>query len=645
MGLGSTTWLEAAPAVLAAALLLVVPGAVGARLTGLRWNTAVAVGPLLSTTTVTIAGVVAGAAGIRWGVLPLLAGVLALVAACALVGRLLRAHPEAGDDGSLWSLLVGAGLSSLVVALVVLPVSGRPTTFPQSPDTIFHLGTIQWMLERGDVSTLHASGFAASGPGGFYPAAFHAVATTVAQLTGSSPVVSASATSLVVGGVVWPLGVMLLARRVLGTGWWPTLAAALTSVAFSGFPFWMMGYGVLWPNGFGQALMPSALALVVVAVDGPVRARSALVATAALPGLAVAHPSALIAFLLVATVIAVAGLVRGAWRQRARPRAAVGLLGAALGVLLVVGVVWVAATRVSTAMRASNGPGPEMSVEDGLVDVAFFAPRLLLPLWGVGVAVAVGCIVLLVRRSQLWLVLAHGGVTALYLAITLVDSPHTRWFTWPWYNNSPRLGALMVLTGAVLAAAALTGVSDLVIGLLRRRRAQVSHARPVVALLVALAFVVGTAGLGIEAHRRALSPFFVTSGGGTWVSTSNLDALRTLGAKVSPGDVVAANPWRGGTYLYLTSNRSMLFPTEKSWTAGDRALLGRDLDKAATEPAVCATARRLGVTHVLTGGRLKTSSAGLKRRYAGIDAVPGADGFTQVGAAGDYTLYRLDACR
>lgn len=645
MGLGSTTWLEALPVVLVAAVLLVVPGALGARITGLRWPTALAVGPLLGTTTIALAGAAAAMAGVSWGALPLAAGVLLLIGACALVGRLLRSRPEAADDGSLWSLLAGTALSAVVVALVVLPVSGRPTRFPQSPDTIFHLGTIQWMLERGDVSTLHAGGFAASGTGGFYPAAFHAVAATVAQLTGSTPVVAASATSLVLAAVVWPLGLMLLARRVLGTGWWPTLAASLAAVAFSGFPFWMEGYGVLWPNLYGQALLPGVLALLVVVVDGPVRARSALVVIGALPGLAAAHPSALIAFFLLGTLVGVAGLVRGAWRLRRKDtRAAVGLVGAALAVLLMAGVSWVAATRVSTAMRASNGPGPEMSVHDGLIDAAFFAPRDLLPVWGVGLTVAVGGLVLLVRRSQLWLVLAHGGVLALYLAITLVDTPHTRWFTWPWYNNSPRLGALMVLTGAVLAAAALTGVTELVVAVIRHRRPR-THPAPAIAALVAIAFVAGTAGLGMHSHRQALRPFFVTSGRGAWVSESNLDALRTLGAQVPAGDVVAANPWRGGTYLYLTSDRSLLFPTEKSWTEGDRELLGLDLDRAAEDPAVCAAARRLGVSHVLVGGASKTGSAFQKRRYAGIDDVPKAAGFTEVGKAGDYTLYRLDACR
>lgn len=645
MGLGSTTWLEALPVVLVATVLLVVPGALGARLTGLRWPTALAVGPLLGTTTIALAGVAAATAGVSWGALPLVSGFLLLVGACAIVGRLLRSRPEVGDDGSLWSLLVGGTVSAVVVALVVLPVSGRPTTFPQSPDTIFHLGTIQWMLERGDVSTLHAGGFAASGAGGFYPAAFHAVAATVAQLTGSTPVVAASATSLVLAAVVWPLGLMLLARRVLGTGWWPTLAASLAAVAFSGYPFWMEGYGVLWPNLYGQALLPGALALLVVVVDGPVRARSALVGTAALPGLAAAHPSALIAFFLLGTLAGVAGLVRGAWRQRRRnARAAVGLAGAALGVLLVAALIWVGATWVSTAMRASNGPGPEMSVHDGLIDVAFFAPRNLLPVWGVGLAVAVGGLVLLVRRSHVWLVLAHGGVLALYLAITLVDTPHTRWFTWPWYNNSPRLGALMVLTGAVLAAAALTGVTELVVAAIRRGRPR-TQPTPAIAAVVAVAFVAGTAGLGLHSHREALRPFFVTSGRGAWVSKSNLDALRTLGAKVPPGDVVAANPWRGGTYLYLTSDRSLLFPTEKSWTEGDRALLGRKLDEVSNDPEVCTAARRLGVTHVLAGGRSKTGSAYQKRLYEGIDAVPDAPGFTVVGKAGDYTLYRLDACR
>lgn len=412
MALGSTTWLQAAPVVALAALLLVVPGALGARLTGLRWATALGVGPLLGTTAIAGGGIVAALLGIRWGVWPLAASLAAVVAACAVVGLVLRSRPEPTGsdrgDGSPWSLLVGVGLALLVSLLVVVPLTVRPTAFPQSPDTIYHLGTIQWMLEGRTTSSLDAGGFASLTGTGFYPAVFHAVAATVALLTGATPVVAASSVALALAGVVWPLGLLVLARRLFGSGWTPTVCAALASVAFAAFPFWLMGYGVLWPNLYGQALLPASLALLLVVVDGPVRARSLLVGLVALPGLAIAHPNALISFVLIGTVVVVAALLRRGWRLRSTRRlAGAGSVLAALLVLGALAALWVPATLLSAGMRESNPSGPEMTTHEGVVDALFLAPRELLPLWVAGGVVLAGLVFLVARRRHLWLSLIH----------------------------------------------------------------------------------------------------------------------------------------------------------------------------------------------------------------------------------------------
>ena len=665
MALGTTTWLQAAPVVLVALLLLVAPGGVAARLAGARWSTALAIGPLLSTSAIVLGGVLAGVLGTSWGAPALAACLAALLVVGGVVGLVLRSRPEPVEEGRpVVPLLVGTLLSAVVVTVSVVWATGRPTAFPQSPDTIYHLGTVRWMLDEQDVSTLHAGGFASVSGTGFYPAAFHAVVTTVAQLTGASPVVATSAVVLAVSAVVWPLGLLLLARKVVGGGWGPSLATALAAVAFSGFPYWLMGYGVLWPNLFGQALLPAALALLLAVVDGPRRARSLVLGLLSLPGLAVAHPNALIAFVLIGTVVVVLGLLSRAWLlRRSRRWAAVGTATAALLTLLALGAVWAVMTTVSVGMRESNPEGPEMTVAEGVVDVLFQAPRAVPPAWVAGSLVLVGLLVLLARRRHLWVVLAHLMVTGLYVAVVLVDSPATRLLTWPWYNNSPRLGALMVLTAALLTAVTLTELGALLARLVARRSsdptplsAAAGGTGPVptptagparsfaAAAAVAVVFAVATAGLGVGAHRQVIEEYFAVPAEDAWASEADLQALRTLGARVPAGEVVAANPWKGGSYLYLTSDRRMLFPTEKAWAVGDRELLGADLDRAAEDPAVCEAARRQDVGWVLTGGSSMTDSTAQERRYAGVDGVGDAAGFSLVDRAGDYALYRLDAC-
>src|SRR4029079_19164591 len=179
--------------------------------------------------------------------------------------------------------------------VVLLPVSHSPEAFPQHPDTIFHLGATQWMVEHQDASFLHAEAFRRFPGLGFYPAAFHAMVATTAQLSGASVVVSTSSFVLVIAGVAWPLGCVFLARALFGSDLAVTLCAGVVSVAFSAYPFMLMGYGVLWPNLFGQTLLPGALALLAVVLSAAHRPSSPLASRlramvlllATLPGLAV----------------------------------------------------------------------------------------------------------------------------------------------------------------------------------------------------------------------------------------------------------------------------------------------------------------------------------------------------------------------
>ncbi|WP_270886421.1 DUF6541 family protein [Pedococcus sp. 5OH_020] len=638
MGLGSTTWWQAAPVVAVAATLLFGPGTAAARVAGHRWQDAVALGPVLTAGALAATGVAAGAGGLAWGAAPLLLGLVILMLGALLVRR-LGGRPEAQGAGAPWSLVVALCLGAVAVISAVVTVTGSPSAFPQSPDTIYHLGTIRWMLEQHDVSALHAGGFASVDGSGFYPALFHGLAATVAMTTGCSPVVAASTTALVIAAFAWPSAVVLLARRVVGTGWAPTVGAGVASAVFPAFPFWLLGYGVLWPNVFGQALLPAALVLLIDAAQGPGRIRALLLLAIATPGLALAHPNAVFAFGLMGMGVVLGALLRAARRDRRERggRAVVWLALAALGPAVLAGG-WAALTARSVAMRASNPPGPEMSARDAVVDVLFFGPRDLAPLWVVGVLVLLGAVVLLVGRRGRWLVLAHAGIAVLYFLDTAVDSERTRVLTWPWYNNSPRLAALMTVTAAVLLAAALAAGAELV----TRRLPRLSP--PVAPLLVALLLVALTGGLAWGQHRAALGRYFDRPEAESYASDAAIDALRALGRRMPAKAVVAADPWKGGPYLYLASGQRLLFPTEKAWSPGDRALLGRRLDKASSDPTVCEAVRRQKVGWVITGGTTALSSPGQRRRYAGIDAVPGARGFTPVAGAGDYRLWRVGAC-
>jgi len=196
-------------------MFLIGPGMIAALLLRAPWLTALALAPGLSTTAVVLVTVASSAIGVPWGPAPLMVGVLAVWLVAALIGALLRRRTVPEEPGRLpIAVLAAIAVAALGVGLVLVPVSVTPEAFPQHPDTIFHLGVSQWMVEHHDASFLHAEDFRRLSGSGGYQAAFHAMVATIAQISGASVVVSTSSFVLVIAGVAWPLGCVFLARTL-----------------------------------------------------------------------------------------------------------------------------------------------------------------------------------------------------------------------------------------------------------------------------------------------------------------------------------------------------------------------------------------------------------------------------------------------
>jgi hypothetical protein len=612
----------------------------------------------------------------RWSVVPLAAGVLitwALAwAAGRLVGRLERTRwaqlisPVEDLDrlkaeravvraasqrlgwleGVHWPSLAGVTFSFAVVAISLVSTSRTPEAFPQHPDTIFHLADAQWMLERDNISSLHANGFIFPSGTGFYPAAFHGFTATVSMLTGVPVVVATSCLVLASAGLVWPLGMFLLARSVVGNSAGVVLATAVAAVAFTGFPYFLMGFGVLWPNLFGQTLLPGCLAILAAALarlitnhaPAATPLRAAIVLAASIPGLALAHPNAFISFALFAYLMLVGALLGRAWARRRRPRTATAYLGGTL--LSSLFAAWVVGRIRPENMLKTGAIGPELPFDAALEDLIFLAPRGAgyLPL--LSAVTLFGAVVLLYRRRGAgWVVAALGIMFGLYFLNVTVDSWELRNLTWPWYNNAVRMQAVAILPATLAAAAGLSTLGLLIARPLRR----FAWAPMAGTSTVLVAFVAATSGYMPE-HEAILNRYFHPPAANSWASPAELRWLHSLASHVPEDGVVAANPWNGGTYLYVVSGRHLLVPTEKANMGADRILLSARLDDVGTDPEVCAAARRQGVTHAITGGQPFSWVSDRMRLYVGIDSVGTSPAFEKVAAKGHYTLYRMTEC-
>ncbi|KRE43740.1 DUF6541 family protein [Knoellia sp. Soil729] len=634
-------WLSAVPVLLACVLLVLGPGAATLRLARFPLLVVAGAAAPLTVSVLVVAGLAAGQVGLPWTAATLAGVVVLMLAAGFAVGRLRRstAVSPLPRPKAAW---VGASvvLAALVGALPAMVTMGDAGAIPQQPDTIFHLGTIRSMLDLRDISTLHALGFATPGGSGFYPAGFHAVAATLVDLTGASVTVAANAVAIVSGFLVWPLAMTLLAGVAFGSRTSVLVPAPFAAVVFSTFPTWFLGYGVLWPNLLGQAILPATVALGVRLLRAERSWSELALLVILLPGLTISHPNALFAFVVAAVVVVVCAAIAYAVRPGVAARRRLAALVAAAVCTGGAAAAWLLGGMLSPSMRASNPLGPEATLSEAVIDVAFSAARWQRPLWVLGIVTLAGAVVLVVRRRGGWVLLLSAVCAVLYVLSVVVDSPLVRWVTWPWYNNSPRLASLLVLPLALLVVAALSHAARVVAQHLR------PSVRPLVPAALVLVLLATTVGGNAAARVMALDGYYDPEPSQSWISRAELRSLTVLGQKIPDGSVVAANPWSGGNWLALVSDERMLYPTEKVLSGSrDLIVLGKHLDEVASDPEVCRLARERQVDYAITGGRVATKTKASRSAYSGVEGVGDAKAWEEVAESGPYRLYRLTGCQ
>lgn len=683
---GTADWADAVPAVLLALAVLGLPGVVGLLLLGTRPLLALACGPAVSTVLVVVGGSVAALVDVPWGLVPLAVTTLAAWLVAGLLRLALRrldagpdplretprsavgdSSADGGEDDDRQetqptrpsrvarllphvALAGGVLVAFAVVARVLTASALTPEEFPQHPDTIFHLGVTQWMAANADVSFQHGTTFIDRPLNLSYPVGFHAVAATVSLLSGASAVVSISALVLVVTGLAWPVGMAALARATFAPSVAAAPVAAVTSVLFIAFPFMLMGFGVLWPNLFGQVMLAGTLAAAVVLTRGlggdavGRREVGVLLVTVlvAAPGLGLAHPSALVVLILLGGLAVWFATLRRALDGTTRSARWWPFL--TVTVAIVVGTL-LSVILAPTSMLGSGDVGPEMSWQQAWDDTLGFAPRVADPAPLLGWLVGAGVLAVLVwRRRALWAAVAAPAFAGLYLVATAVDTESWRFLTWPWYNNAIRIAAVGVLPAALVAAAAIAGVARIA-GVAKvggRRRG------PVAELLVAglLVGLVVVPSLGFKDRDVTwLRPYFLPGESRSWASPEELASLRVLARDIPADAVVAADPWKGATYLYVVSGRRLYYPTEKTNTTPERRLVGLGLDRVGTDPEVCRVVRDAGIEYAITGGvpflwGVEVSA----RTYTGIEGIASSPAWEVVATEAPYTLYRRVAC-
>jgi hypothetical protein len=627
-------WVETIPSFVVLSVVLFLPGWLLVRALGARGLEALAVSPAVSTGLIAAFATVAQRVGVRWGLLPL-AVVTAVCVALAWGGmRVFGRHdPELGAARRLLGrprpdAVVAIVIGAVLALATILPAMGRPDELVDSPDAVYHLGRIKTFLETGNFSIANPT---------FYPNGFHSWIAT-GLLPGVADVLpGTNVATIVLAALVWPIGCVALVRHALGTSRLVTYAAGFASAAFIAFPTILLGWGVLWPNLMATALTPGALALMLQAARSR-RIGQWLGFVAAMPGLALIQPNALVALVVFALV----------WFVTARLRA--GLLHHLswwvvvrdLAVVAVVGVAGLVAAPVVSAQLASTQSyewKDRVSVWTALVEV--IGGRLQIPdvLWGLVLllALGIGWIALRVRAAlpvvAMWL-----ACVVLYVMAASSTLSWTSLITGYWYNDKVRLASLAAVPGVVVVAAAAPALRELL------RKVPALGSRPVaVGLVAVLVIPVLTLGLNGATRQRMLSGFFrPTSPERVILSFEGQDSLRRLAALIPTGQGVVGRPENGSPLMWPLFGTNTLYRSIPIPTTGDEIVIGTGFNDMEHRPDVCEAMARhdsrwaVDSTHVYWLDRPERSS--------GLKDLAHVDGVEPVRTDGDYTLYRVTGC-
>ena len=304
-------------ALVAAVVVLLGPGLLCTRALRLRGLPALASATGLTCTIVGAAATLTthGVTSLRW-TLPLLIAATAVSALVAYgIGRLLPAPPARDGRTLRRAAAIGTGVGTLSLGLALFLSIRRLDAVVAQPDANYHLNSIRSILLGGDASSLDGGVFLYDRPHSYYPSTFHAIAASASQLTGLQPVFVANAVSMICGSLIWTLGCVLLCRQAFGRNGAALIAGGVAASTFVAMPFWISGYGPLWPLVLGYAVLPGLIACLLSLFrlarrDTIGRPQAAVLLVTTVAGLLFVHPAAFSAIVLIAYPLLVMATVR-----------------------------------------------------------------------------------------------------------------------------------------------------------------------------------------------------------------------------------------------------------------------------------------------------------------------------------------------
>ncbi|WP_162830206.1 DUF6541 family protein [Amycolatopsis palatopharyngis] len=661
------SWWQLVPAVLCTVAIVFLPGYLIVRSWAVTGVVAVGTAAPVSIGLVAVAAVLGPMIGVQWNVLLVVVPAV-LIAVIGLVLRglapkaLITGSGTARSAGSRWTLLVYAGallIPAVMLARGLILMIGSPENFSQTYDNIFHLNALRYILDSGSGSTLTLGGMYSNGTDpSTYPAAWHDLVSLVVQVSGTSIPASINAVTLVVGALVWPISCIFLVTRVTGVRPVPTLFAGALSAVFGAFPYLMVTFGVLYPFFLSLALLPAAIALVAMSVGvGPLggtpRWLAALILMGVVvPGVALAHPSTVLALLVFAVPIFVVGIVR--YRRTLSTGRAIAvrywaLIALLLGYLSAVVLLWI---KIRPSESASAWD-PTQRISQAIGQVLAAGVMQQGPTWVVFLLTLVAIGLVMRRLISAWVLGTYLIGAGLFVVVSAFRESEVRDFlTGVWYNDSYRLAGQLPVVTVALCAISATWLFTRSQDVLSSRISWLSWMRPARQATPAISAVAFVAAIVLAvAGQYSSVNYEIAHGRKTYQINDNSYVLSTperalverLDEQVPPGATIIGNPWTGTSLAYALADRRTLTPHVGNSVPRDVLTVMNGLDEMATNPRICSIVQRLNSYYVLHFEGRQVHDKG--KHYDGLESLSTNPGLTRIDHEGSTAeLYKVTGC-
>lgn len=666
------SWWETAPPMMTAAAILFIPGMLLSFALGARRFLMVALAPLCSTALIGISGIAGGMLQVAWG-LPLL---LAVTGSSSLLAFGIRSAfrqrliPVQQPSGTLRSrglpIVVALLIPAFLITKWLLESIGSPDSFSQAYDNVFHLNAIQYIVQTGNASSLTLGQMISPEKTiAIYPSAWHSFCALLVQLTGVSVFVAENVITVAVCAVVWPLSCVAMVRALVGWQALPVIGAGVLAAGFWAFPFQLVQRGPLFPNVLSYAILPVAIVIVAGLVgvwqqrllDKLALSGFLLVGMAAL---FTAQPNGFTALLAISLPMFAFHWMGHMW-PLIKSKASIhriglfglgGLAGAAAFALLWRALI-IPFQQWTPTRSITQAAGDIMS--GGLLGGS--------PTWIASILAAAGIVAVLVQRRGHWLIGAFLAVSILYVAASAIPSgPLRHILVGSWYEDSPRLAALVPIVTLPLAVQGLVALEKMAAVGLQAAGSSLKSlnvfeipnftqtsvpAMSTTLMLAAALLVPASSGLNQTSITFITPPISQSWGaeeGDTWISHDQNKLMQRLDQIVPSDAVIAVNPFNGGSLAYAISGHKVSQYSLSSGPRGDVDLLSKAIANRASIQDVCSLSKKTGIRYILDFGPTYLRSYQAALLYPGFVNVGRRPYVTLIDREGDAKLYEISVC-